>query len=427
MIFAPPRHTKSELASRRFPAWYMGRHQDRQLIAATYSGEFALDFGREVRGIIQGQEYSNLFPAVTLAQDSKAANRWHTTAGGISVYVGVGGPITGRGAHVAIIDDPFKNREEADSEVRRDTVWKWYTSTLRTRLMPKGAIILMMTRWHEDDLAGRLLERQGRKDEGGEWDVLDLEAISNEGTDSEKALWPEWYPLTELHRMKSEIGNRDWSALFQQKPQPEEGVYFKREWFEFYDELPKHLHKYGASDYAVTDNGGDYTEHGVFGVDTLGDIYVVDWWRDRTTSDKWIEASLDLIDAHSPLIWGGEAGVIRRAVEPFLAKRMRQRGSYCRIEWLPSITDKPTRARPIQAIASSRKIYLPDKDWAHELLRQLLAFPAGKLDDSVDVFSIFGRMYQEIIPASLEKPDTGKKEYDYGFGRNEDADSWRTV
>lgn len=426
IIEAPPRHTKSELASRRFPAWYLGRHPSSQLIAATYSGDFALDFGRDVRAIVQDERYSNLFPDVQLAQDSKAANRWHTTDGGVSVYVGVGGPITGRGAHVALIDDPFKNREEADSEVRRETVWKWYTSTLRTRLMPGGAIILILTRWHEDDLAGRLLDKQGRIEDGGQWRVVELQAIANENTDEEEALWPEWYPLEELKRIRNEIGPRDWSALYQQKPQPEEGTFFKRENFEFYDELPKHLHIYGASDYAVTDGSGDYTEHGVFGIDALGDPYVIDWWRGQTAADEWIEAKLDLVDRHQPLIWGGEAGAIRKSVEPFLMRRMRERHSYCRIEWLASIHDKPTRARAIQAIASSRKIRLPNEPWAHEIMRQCLQFPAGKFDDAVDVFSIFGRMYQEIIPAIIPQEKEEPRGYDYGFGRSEE-DSWRVA
>src|SRR5579875_2597193 len=162
MVFAPPRHTKSELSSRRFPAWYLGRHPNHQLICATYSGEFALDFGRDVRGIVAAPLFRNVFPEVFLRGDSRAANVWRTSHGGISAYVGVGGAISGRGAHLAIIDDPFKNREEADSEVRREMVWKWYSSTLRTRLMPGGKIVMVLTRWHEDDLAGRILAQQAK-------------------------------------------------------------------------------------------------------------------------------------------------------------------------------------------------------------------------------------------------------------------------
>jgi hypothetical protein len=137
MIFAPPRHTKSELSSRRFPSWYLGRNPTKQIIASTYNQDFASDFGRDVRGIIGSQEYTRLFPDVRLKQDSKAADRMHTEQGGVYISVGVGGPITGRGAHVALIDDPIKNRQDADSETYRERVWQWYTSTLYTRLMPE--------------------------------------------------------------------------------------------------------------------------------------------------------------------------------------------------------------------------------------------------------------------------------------------------
>jgi hypothetical protein len=197
MVFAPPRHTKSELCSRRFPAWYLGKNPDKQIIASTYNQDLASDFGRDVRGIIASDEYKNVFNDVSLKEDSKAANRFHTNSGGIYVSVGVGGPITGRGAHIALIDDPIKNREDADSEIYRERVWKWYTSTLYTRLMPGGAIIVILTRWHEDDLAGRLLERQ---ETGDKWDVISLKA-----RDNGKALWPAWYNTEALSQIEANV------------------------------------------------------------------------------------------------------------------------------------------------------------------------------------------------------------------------------
>ena len=176
MIFMPPRHGKSELASRRFPSWYLGKNPSKQIIAASYNSDLASDFGREVRDIVKSPEYHNIFD-VSLAEDSRAVNRWHTNHKGVYIAAGVGTAITGRGAHVALIDDPFKDRQEADSETTREGVWKWYTSTLRTRLMPGGAIVLIQTRWHEDDLAGRLLKQQ--KDR---WTIIELPAIANEDT-----------------------------------------------------------------------------------------------------------------------------------------------------------------------------------------------------------------------------------------------------
>lgn len=420
MVFAPPRHTKSELASRRFPAWYLGRNPDKQLICATYSGDFALDFGREVRGIVSSEEFAALFPNVGLHPDSRAANRWHTTAGGVSVYVGVGGPITGRGAHIALIDDPFKNREEADSEVRRETVWNWYTSTLRTRLMPGGAIILILTRWHEDDLAGRLLERAR-----DEWKVVELPAIRDEGTANERALWPDWYPLDALRRIKADIGPRDWSALYQQKPQPDEGTFFQRGWFKEWQTLPK-LSIYGTSDYAVSADKGDYTVHRVWGVSSNGDLYRLGGWRGQTTSDVWIEELIDLMAKHKPLAWFGESGVIQKAIEPMLIRRMRERKVFCRLEWLPSITDKPTRARGFQARAAMGTVWFePGAD-----VSEFLTFPAGKHDDDVDTASLIGRALDEAHPAvvaATEQRRTGDRWSRVFNKADEDEDSWKVA
>jgi predicted phage terminase large subunit-like protein len=392
MITMPPRHGKSELASRRFPAWFIGRNPGRQIIAASYNSDLASDFGREVRNIVASPEYGALFDC-TLAIDSKAANRWHTDKGGMYVAAGVGTAITGRGADILLIDDPFKDRQEADSEITRQRVWDWYTSTAYTRLMPGGAVVVINTRWHDDDLSGKLLAEQEHG--GDKWEVLSLPAIQADGT----ALWPEWYPLERLEQIRSVLPARDWNSLYQQNPIPDDGDYFKAGWFTDYQELPPDLAIYGASDYAVTDGGGDWTEHGVFGVDSNGNIYVIDWWRGQTTSDVWIERKCDLIIRHEPQCWFGEAGPIRRSVEPFLMRRMRERNATCRIEWLASIADKMARARGIQGLASMGKVFFPaNAAWKGDILAQLLRFPAGKHDDAVDVFSMIGRGLAIVKP-----------------------------
>jgi predicted phage terminase large subunit-like protein len=385
MIFMPPRHGKSELASKRFPAWCLGRDPMRQIIAASYNSDLANDFGRNVRNIVAEPEFGQVFPGVTLAADSQAANRMNTNKGGAYVAAGVGTAVTGRGAHIALIDDPFKDREEADSERRRELVWDWYRSTLYTRLMPGGAIVLIQTRWHEDDLAGRILEQ-----EADQWEVLELPALDAAG----KALWPEWYDETALARIKSTIGPREWSALYQQSPQPDDGTYFKREWFQTWDEMPG-MRYYGTSDYAVTEGGGDWTVHRIWGVTNKGDIYRVDGWRGQTASDEWIERKLDLIATYKPLTWFGEGGVIQKAVDPMLQRRMRERNVYCAMEWMPSVHDKPTRARSFQAmLASGRVFFERDAD-----LSEFLAFPAGRFDDEVDAASLIGRAADQVIPA----------------------------
>lgn len=394
MITMPPRHGKSELASRRFPAWFIGRNPGKQIIAASYNSDLASDFGREVRNIVDSPEYSALFKT-SLASDSKAANRWHTDKGGMYVAAGVGTAITGRGADILLIDDPFKDRQEADSEITRQRVWDWYTSTAYTRLMPGGAVIVINTRWHDDDLSGKLLAEQ--ENGGDQWEVLSLPAIQGDGS----ALWPDWYPIERLEQIRSVLPARDWNSLYQQNPIPDDGDYFKAGWFTDYDKAPPDLAIYGASDYAVTDGGGDWTEHGVFGVDQNGNIYVLDWWRGQTTSDVWIERKCDLIIKHEPQCWFGEAGPIRRSVEPFLMRRMRERNAICRIEWLASIADKMARARGIQGLASMGKVFFPvNAAWKGDILAQMLRFPAGKHDDAVDVFSMIGRGLQIVKPSA---------------------------
>ena len=418
MIFMPPRHGKSELASRRFPARYLGLHPTRHIIAASYNSDLATDFGRDVRNLMASPEYAEVFPDVGLRVDSKAADRMNTNHGGAYFAAGVGTATTGRGAHLGIIDDPFKDREDADSEIQREKVWNWYRSTFFTRLMPGGAVVLIQTRWHEDDLAGRLLEQDGRLEDGGEWDVLELPAISDAG----EALWPEWYDLKALERIKSTIGQREWSALYMQRPQPDEGGYFQRDWFKEWTEPPAELRLYGTSDYAVTDGAGDYTVHRVWGVDHKGDLYRVDGWRGQTASDEWIERKLDLIARWKPHAWFGEGGVIQKSIEPMLRRRMRERGVFCRLEWVPSIHDKPTRARGFQARASMGRVWLePGAD-----LTEFLQFPAGKHDDEVDVAGLIGRALDEAHPAILKTPEHNPNPNDR-WARKKEARSWKTA
>jgi predicted phage terminase large subunit-like protein len=412
MIFMPPRHGKSELASKRFPAWCLGRNPKRQIIAASYNSDLASDFGRNVRNIVAEPEFGQVFKNVGLAPDSQAANRMNTNHGGTYVAAGVGTAVTGRGADIALIDDPFKDREEADSERRRDVVWDWYRSTLFTRLMPGGAVVVILTRWHEDDLAGRLLEA-----EGDQWTVLSMPAINTDG----EALWPEWYDVDALARIKATIGQREWSALYQQQPQPDEGTFFQRDWFGTWDKLPE-VRYYGTSDYAVTDGGGDYTVHRIWGIDSTGGIYRVDGWRGQTTSDVWIEEKLNLIAKYKPMAWFGEGGVIQKAIEPMLRRRMRERGVFCRLEWMSSVHDKPTRARSFQAMAASGRV----KFEQGADISEFLVFPAGKNDDDVDTASLIGRAIDQAHPAIVAIEQSKQKRDGY-WPDSDDADDWKTI
>jgi len=397
IIEAPPRHTKSELASRRFPAWFIGRNSGQQIITATYNGDFAADFGRDVRGIVDSPRYAHVFDGVSLRNDSKAANRWHTSDGGVYVAAGVGTALTGRGAHLALIDDPFKDREEADSENRRKKVWDWYRSVLLTRLMPGGAVIVIATRWHEMDLTGMILETA--EETGEEWEVLKFPAIQDDG----EALWPDWYGLDYLNTLKDTLGPREWLSLYMQSPTAEEGLQFQRDWFRYYDNKPEHLNVYMSGDFAVTDDGGDFTELATWGVDPDDNVYVLDWWYGQTNAETWVEELTDRFQADTPLWFVGEQGPIRKAVEPWLSKSMRDKRAYTRLEWLPTVANnKVAGARSFEALVSSGKVYFPREPWAERVIDQLLRFPAGRYDDAVDTCSLFGRMIAKTWEA--QKP-----------------------
>ncbi len=452
LIFMPPRHGKSELASRRFPAWFLGSNPARHIIAASYNADFAADFGRDVRNIVDSQRYRALFDT-RLAPDSTAANRWHTAEGGMYVAAGIGTATTGRGAHILLIDDPIKDRETADSEAEREKHWRWYQSTAYTRLENdvaelvdddelwaelqeqiasgdakpfEGAIVGIGTRWNDDDLFGRLLEAQAHG--GDQWEVLELPAIIGEGTQDVRALWPAKFPLERLEQIRGVVGSRDWSALYQQRPAPDEGLYFKREWFRWYDEKPKHLRIYGASDYAVTDGGGDYTVHLTVGVDPQDNIYVLEIWRGQTNSDLWVEHWLDLVRGHKPLLWAEEQGQIVKSIGPFLEKRMLEAKVYCRREQFRSAADKPTRSRSIQARASMGKVYLPrNAPWLTDFTHELLTFPASKHDDQVDAFGLIGRILDEMVAASVPKERPQKPPRDAYTRAGQERDGYRTI
>lgn len=409
MITMPPRHGKSMLASEFFPSWYIGKNPNNYIVTATYAQELADDFGRKVKNHIEDEAYRAVFPTVALADDSKSAKRFHIegNVGGIEhvteqrgafYAVGVGGPLTGRGAHLLLIDDPVKNREDAESEIIRKKTKDWYTSTAYTRLMPNGAIVIIQTRWHEDDLAGWLQENH--QHEG--WVVLNLPAINEAG----EALWPEQYPIEALEKIKRALPPRDWSALYQQSPSPETGDYFKREWIKTVP--PQHVPDirsmavYGASDYAVTSNGGDYTVHVVVGVDSTGRVWLLDVWRQQSSSDLWVNSLCDLVRKWKPIGWAEETGQIKSGVGPFLVKRMIETNAYVTREQFPTRGDKAVRAQSIRGRMALSGIYMrDDAPWLSEFISELMSFPVGVHDDICDALGLVGQL--------LDKMATGNK------------------
>jgi predicted phage terminase large subunit-like protein len=393
MLLLPPRHGKSELASRRFPAWFLGRHPEKQFISCSASASLAEDFGRDVRNLVMSEEYAQIFDT-RLAEDSAARGRWNTQQGGSYFSIGVGTAVMGRGAHVLLIDDPFGDMASARSEVERKTVWSWYTGTLYNRLEKNGAIVVINHRMHEADLSGMLLSMQAAG--GDKWEVVELKALSDDG----KALWPEKYPVEALERIRRNTTPSDWSALYQQNPIPDEGQLFKLEWLKTYDQAPDRdrLNIYGGSDFAVTAGGGDYTCHAVIGVDPTGNLYVLDLWRKQASSHEWIEKWCDLVKRWRPAFWAFEKGQILGGVGPFLTQRAREREAYCGIEHIPvGRRDKPTRAQSIIGRVGMLGLHIPrTASWAADLRGELLAFPAGRHDDQVDALALVGQLLDKM-------------------------------
>jgi predicted phage terminase large subunit-like protein len=390
MVCMPPGAAKSIYCSIIFPAWFLGRHPEAALLAASNNHDLAASFGLRARNLFKSAEHQAVFP-VPMSPDSQASGSWATVDGGVYYAAGVGSAIAGRRADLGLIDDPVKSREEADSDRIREKQWQWYLNDFLPRLKPGARRVCISTRWHEDDLAGRILLAEER-----DWTLLKLPMIAGNADPLGRApgerLWPDWFTDEMVERARRDV--RVWNALYQQEPTGEDGDYFKREWFRVLEaeDKPGQLDYYGASDYAVTEGGGDWTEHGIFGIDAWANIHIVDWWRGQTSPDEWIEAQADLIHRYKPQCWFGEAGVIRRSIEPFLMRRLEERRAFCRIEWLPSIADKATRCRPFQALAASGKVYVPYlAAWKADVLGQLLRFPAGMHDDVVDVCSLIGR------------------------------------
>lgn len=394
MLLVPPRHGKSQLASRHFPAYYLGKHAHKQFISASASASLAEDFGRDVRNLIGSQEYGKIFET-RLSSDSQAKGKWNTQQGGSYYAVGIGGDIMGRGAHVLLIDDPFGSMIDARSETARKNVWDWYTGTAYNRLEDHAAIVVINHRMHEADLTGMLLDQQAAG--GDRWEVVDLKAVDDRG----QALWPEKYDKAALDRIKRNISPADWSALYQQNPTPDEGTYFSAEWLRPYTEAPDRqtLTVYGASDYAVTSNGGDWTVHIIVGVDPEDRVYALDLWRGQTTPDVWIDAWCDLVIRWKPAGWAEESGQIRGAVGPFLQKRAIERKAYVVRAAFPSRNDKSVRAQSIRGRASMGKLYVPvTAEWYPDFRSELLAFPAGKHDDQVDALGLIGQVLDRMIP-----------------------------
>lgn len=400
-IEVPPASGKSMLTSRLFPAWVFGRNPNLRVIEASYNADLASRFGREVRNLLMEPSYQKVFTKTRVARDSAAQDEWSTEKGGTYKAEGVGGGLIGYHAHIAIIDDPIKNWEEGMSPGHRELVWNWYTGTLLNRLLNykdgPGAVIIIMQRWHDDDLIGRLL-----KEEGDDWVRIKLPSLAQEddplGREVGEPLLPDWRSKEELLKIQAR-NPAQFQALHQQDPVPEEGDIFKQGDFKRFYSVPDNLTYFGASDYAVSEKRGDWTVHLISGVDKFGNLYIVDLWRDRTNSKVWVDQVISFIKKYEPLYWAEEQGQIIGGVGPFLSLKMQEEGQYTIRKQFSSSRNKVLRTRSFAGMVKEGRVYIPaSADWVGPYLLELMKFPNTSVDDQVDASSLLGRLLAKMKP-----------------------------
>ena len=403
MIMAPPGSAKSTYASVVAPSWYLGNGKNRKIILASYGDDLAKTMGRRTRQLLQAPETIGMLKC-ELSKTSRAVDKFTLTNGSEYIAVGILGGVTGNRAHGLVIDDPVKGRQEADSPTTQRKTFEAYEDDLKTRLIPGGWIVIINTRWNENDLCGKILPDDWSGESGAvvckdgmEWTVLCLQAeCQHPDTDplNRKAgemLWTEWFE--ERHWAQFRLNRRTWSSLYQQIPAPADGILFRKDDMITYEagDLPDDLRIIGAGDCAVTPDGGDWTEFGIAGIAPDGAIYLLAWWRGQVDSSIWVEKQIDMIAEWNPLCWYAETGQIRRAMEMTIRRRMKQRLANCRLEYLPAISSKETNASAIIGVSGNGLLFWPRAAWVPELQRQTLVFPAGTPDDGVDTLGLLGR------------------------------------
>lgn len=415
LIMAPPGSAKSTYASVVLPPYVMARKKKFQFILTSYASELAWKQSGRAMKIIQQEKFQQLAwgndAPLTFVKEAQA--NWELSNGSACVAAGLTAGITGNRADGWVIDDPVAGREEADSELNRKKVWDAYKDDLLTRVKPEAWGILIMTRWHEDDLAGRILPDTYKGEsgmirckDGLDWEVLNIPAKAERpddplGRQPGEYLWPEWFPPKHWNIFESG-DTRTWSSLYQQRPTPAGTGQFKAEMFNWYDmgELPPRLALVGAGDYAVTEGGGDFTEYGVVGLDSNSDMWFLDWWFGQESSDVWIDGTLVMARSHGVKMWFNEGGVIDKSTRPAFNKAMREMKPhpyFIDLRSLPSIQNKTAKLQAFQARAAAGTVWLPRwQPWAHRLVELLCGFPAARYDDGPDVCGLFGRAIDQM-------------------------------
>lgn len=398
IIAMPPRHGKTLTTSRLYPVWHLGRNPAHRVMLASYGQSLANKNSRAARNMLRLKAYRDIFPRTSLASDAQSVMEWDiegTSGTGGADALGMGGAATGKGANVLIIDDPIKNREQAESETYRQKIWDSYTDDLYTRLEPGGAVIVMATRWHEDDLTGRLLKDSKR------WTVLELPAICEDEGDAlgrakGEALWADRYGIEALHDIRDTLGPYGWSALYQQKPTPAEGGILKKAWFTpFLRTIPETDRAVRYWDLAMSEKTtADYTVGVRMEMDRHGNCYVTDVARAQVELADLQKFVTDVMLADGPAVAQGfeNKGYMTRALQA-VAKDARLKHHV--IKGYNIEGDKMTRVLPFASRAALKLVQVQYMDWSQAYVDELAAFPNGRHDDQVDASSGAWNMLQE--------------------------------
>lgn len=460
-----PQGGKSQILSRGAPAWIAGRNPYRHMILGSYNQDFANDFGHDVRTIMESSVYKQIFPKFELAAGGAAKDHLVTAQGGKLSFVGVGGSGSGKPADLFVVDDPYRNSEDAESTSYREKVWKWFQSVVFARCHDKTAILVVHTRWSEDDLIGRMCdpnhpERNGLyKGIAKRWTYINLPAVVEDpkladalglrleeptievvrrlnpkppkmpqveweqktaddqaaiveqfGSRPMSALWPGRKSLPLMAEAK-QGDPKVFGALYMGRPSPDDGDYFQKDYLVEYDrdDLPKNLRKYGASDHAVSKKQrADSSVIGCIGVDEQDHLWVMPdiAWR-RMQTDKTVEELLMQFKIHKPMLWWLEDELISKSFGPFLIKRMREEKIYTTLDPLVPTQDIETRARSIQGRAQMRMVHFPKfAPWWQAAKTQLLMFPSATHDDFVSWLALIGLGLTKNVRARATKAKT---------------------
>ena len=412
MIAMPPRHGKSQMGSYLFPAYLMGKLPQSKLIVGSHTAELAQRFGRMIRNLVEDERYAELFPNTKLSVDSKAAGRWNTNAGGEAFFIGKGGAMTGRGGDIVVLDD-ILDEQDAVSETAMENTWEWYTSGPRQRLQPNGAIIIINTRWKTDDLSGRLLRQQGQL-KSDQWEILEFPAILPSGN----PLWPGYWALDELEKVKMSIGLKKWNAQWQQQPTNDDGAILKREWWRRwkYDEPPN-------CSYIIQTMDTAYSKK-----ETADFSVIATWGVFRPNADegpglmllsvkkgRWDFPELKRVAKAEYVYWQPDNVLIEaKATGTPLQHELRKMGIPVTM-YSPggrrTGQDKVSRANAVAPILESGMVWYPeDEEFAQEMVEECAAFPNGSNDDQVDAMVMALMRFRQGNFVSLQDDDNEERE-----------------